>query len=315
MKTTQWLTPASAPEWLDARKLYLTASEAAALYGAGREDLYSLWHSKKHGWDGETGDNPAMKWGRQMEPIIIAAVCEHSGWTREPLDPWTCAVIVDPPMLATPDAIAINEHGERVLVEAKALLQPGARADTEDDLRHSTWIQVQQQMGCSSIHRAVVASSIVGGSPRVVDVPFDAEWWARHVEYVGRFWEAVHNHDECPFPPTDSGASGRALARLWPRDNGEVVELPDEAAQKYTEYQAAHETEKKASGEKDKIKRWMQHRVGEASIGRIPGTGMEYRWQLQESKPVLCPHCNGVVTPGKEKRSGRFCKQPKGYRE
>lgn len=111
------LTPGT-PEWLQQRRNRLGGSEIAAVLGLSpHESRFSLWH-RKLDLAPPVDDNPVMEWGRRLEGAVLGKFfddhteLDHLGrgsWLHPQHDF----------MLASPDAVACDQAGALIVVDAK----------------------------------------------------------------------------------------------------------------------------------------------------------------------------------------------------
>ena len=67
-------------EWLRLRRTRINSTESAALLGISPyQTAYELWHVKAGLLEDRFEDNERTAWGRRLEPVIAAGVCEDHG--------------------------------------------------------------------------------------------------------------------------------------------------------------------------------------------------------------------------------------------
>ena len=92
------------------------------------------------------------------------------------------------------------------------------------------------------------------------------------------FWNCVLRKQP---PPVDGSESTRGvLARLHPKDNGQVIDLPDEAVGWSRRLAEIKEKQKALESERDLIENEVKAAIGANSIGRL-ATGGGFSWKHQ----------------------------------
>lgn len=69
-------------EWLDFKRHNVTSTEVAALFGLSEyKSRLKLWHIKAGNIEeDDLSDNPFVKWGRRLQAVVGAGICEDEGW-------------------------------------------------------------------------------------------------------------------------------------------------------------------------------------------------------------------------------------------
>ena len=186
------------PEWDEARKTRLGASDMGALLGVSPWDSPAdVWASKRGAGrpqsDGSV--NTPIWWGHQEEPsIITAAVYEIVGEIDLPhvLTGWSW--VIDG-LMVSPDAVLTDEQTDPVdipetlhaLVEAKVV---GLRSGYLWRLGPPQHVlaQAHTQMAVTGAVRCHVAARIAGAPVKVWPVDRDDELCAGLLNVVEQFW-------------------------------------------------------------------------------------------------------------------------------
>jgi putative phage-type endonuclease len=213
-------------EQLRLRRAGVTASDVAAILGlspfAGPLDVYLA----KTGQADERQDTEAMRWGRELEPLVLRRYASDRGVELE--FPGTIHHPDHPEILGTPDAVVA---GERRGVEVKTT---GSRSShlwgepgTENVPAHYL-IQCAMYMAICDADAWDLAVLIGGQDYRVYTIERDLEIEALLVDAALRFWN-YHVLAEVP-PTVDSSASAaRYLSQLFPTSNGVMRSADSEA--------------------------------------------------------------------------------------
>lgn len=252
--------------WLDARLAGIGSSDAAALMGespwASPLDLYLA----KTGHADRGEESERMRWGRALEPVIIAEYgsplyagrwVERSGdLLRSTREPWA---------MCTLDAYT-NIGGVLVPLEVKN----GDRSTTNEweqgPPRHYWW-QLQHQMLVVDSPLASIACLLGGNRLVWCDVEVDHEAQNRLIRAGREFYRRMIERDA---PPATEAGDAKALASLYPQASGETVALPAELYDALDEYEAAR-AEGKAAEEREAVaKARLADAIGEAARGVLP---------------------------------------------
>jgi putative phage-type endonuclease len=273
------------PEWQDARRSMIGASEMAAVLGRSPyASPFSLWWSKQNGWDIE--QTMAMYLGHLLEPVIAGLFAEQrpdllicranaSLW-QHPAEPF---------IGATPDYLAVrgSEPGdadwmspliEPVECKSDEGGQGWGRPGTDEVPEHHR-IQVLQQcavFGARQGHLVRVAGKRY--SSYVVDA--DPDRFAGYVDAARSFVTSV----ELGMPPDvdDHKATTEALERLYP-DVDDTTDAPidDEVA---AEYERLRAQMAECKGELRRIQNLIRHGLsrdgGNARFGVVASTGRRF---------------------------------------
>jgi putative phage-type endonuclease len=263
-------------EWLRARLAGIGGSEiAGVLEESPWSSPVSVYQDKVA--PAEDEDQERLFWGRHLEePIgrgyairtgrrfrpagLLLRSVEHP-WALATLDGWTCA----------------NSNGEEWPAEIKNVNEHMIDAWVDGAPRH-VYLQVQHQMLVTGAPRVTVIG-LLGGCQLVwQDVERDEQEIRRIIVRGERFWR---EHVEARVvPDTDhTTATRRALARLYPQDDGEVIDVGDEWF-KFDEMRNDLALEKKAIGEQlDGIDNRLRAAIGTNTAIRLPD-GTRYSWKM-----------------------------------
>ena len=99
------------------------------------------------------------------------------------------------------------------------------------------------------------------------------------VAKLDEFWGYVERRE---MPPVDeSEATAKALARIYPEDDGETVDLPIEASKWDEELEEIKARQKKVKEERTALENKIKAALGVATFGQLPDGG-RFSWKLQE---------------------------------
>lgn len=273
--------------WVRQRRNGVGASESSSIFGVGYAGAspVTVW-AEKTGFPQEI--TPALQRlfdrGHLMEPVIAAEVEAETGF--KVLDTGNFTIFrSDNPlfslMFATLDRVIVHDELGAIPLELKNI-QGRNWAEYEGDtppLKHV--VQCQHQMAVTGAGHVMLACLIGGSDLKLFVVKRDEGFVDVMAQKIIEFWGYVTSGE---MPPVDeSEATAKALARVFPQDDGETVELPiefDGLAEELAELkQEAKETKAKITAIDSRIKA----ELGTATYGTLPGGG-RFSWKTQERK-------------------------------
>lgn len=264
--------------WLKERDAGLGSSDAAAILGASPwKSAFALYVEKLGLRQPSHEESEAMEWGRILEPIIAT---RYEQETQRPLrDPGRFTIQRSrrhPFMLATLDREILmpNLVGSRGVLEIKTTGRGDDWAEAPP-LVHQ--IQLQHQLAVSG-HAWGSLAVLIGGQRFLwLDMERNPRFIALLIEREEEFWDRIQRLE----PPPPTGQDVKLLPRLYPRDDGEAITLPPEAA----------EWDYRLREAKDHLKHWqsvaneaqalLTGAIGSASVGILPD-GSRYTWRASE---------------------------------
>lgn len=274
--------------WLGERLTMIGASESPALFYEGykNESPWTLYQRKigelpSHDDD----DNEALEWGREIQPVVLKMFTKRTGIAVEDLGPFTIQRHPELPFIgATLDGLAYVD-GLKAVVEAKNVGQYRA-AEWADDLPPlRVQVQVQHQILAAGADLGFSAACVGGNKLQWRRIERNERFQATLIKVLSDFWQCVLTRTP---PPVDGSlATAKAIAALYPRDDGATAVLPPEAADWDRELCEAKETIKKAEAVKVAAENKLKAAIGEASFGEVTG-GCRYSWKTQERAEYVC---------------------------
>jgi putative phage-type endonuclease len=276
--------------WLAGHREYLTASNIAAAIGISpfksRLELYAELTGAIEPDD--LSGNEAVYWGKALE----GPVCDrYEIVTGRMVSRWpqtTLAVSGDIEWLAcTPDAEQLDHQKHRGSLQIKTTSAFNAKDWYEEPPLH---VQIQAHIEAWVLrHPWGTVAGLVGGQKLVW---FDFERNDKFIDAVlpklEEFWQMVQTRT---MPEPDSSEStARVLAKLWPRDTGETIQLPQDAIALLDELTVAKEKLK----EIETSKQWAENRlkalIGDATFGVVPD-GRLLSLKTTDRKEFVSPAC------------------------
>jgi len=275
--------------WLEERRHYVTASDAAVICGqSSYRSLFTLFQIKL-GLEAEEIDPELAYWGHIHEAAIARRYKRDTG--RQVFNPGRYTLVVNaefPWMAATLDRTTIID-GQVVPLELKTRSAYSTKQWDAGEVPQDIYLQVQHQMVCCGAHKASLAVLIGGNKFRWTDIAYDQPVCNRLISACEDFMFHVKNQD----PPDVDGheSTTRTLARLHPADNGESVQLPAEALDVDDEREEVQATIKEAERRLDELNNQLKQWLADNTFGVLPG--VQYSWKTQTGKlRLICaPEC------------------------
>lgn len=319
MTTAAIETFADREQWLGARGTGLGSSDAPVILGLSKwKSPLALYYEKRGLREPSHGEREFMEWGLALEPAIIKGYERVT--RRKVADPtflfghflpevrFTLARDAELPFLvASPDA-AVFPVSSRDSDKARARVaadvppppvfdEPGVLEVKNVDIsKGKLWedaqeppveylVQVQHQLMVTGAQWGSIAALVGGNRFMWADVPRDEELIAMIRKLEIEFWKACLKGEP---PPVDGSNSTKdVLARLYPKDTGELVTLPPEALEwdKQARFAAAQMQAAKAI--KQEADNKLRAAIGDASVGEVsPEVSYSWRWQSRRAHSV-----------------------------
>jgi putative phage-type endonuclease len=277
--TCEWKGFDRRDAWLQARRAYITSTDAPVILGLSRyKGPWQLYHEKRGELE-PPEPGPWARWGLVLEDVIAQIYADETGRpVRQPLPDFLLAMAcrTDLPLAATIDRFA-DDAGATVVVEVKNA--SAFRADEWTDLPPLEYlVQVQHQLAVTGAPKGSLAVLIGGNRFKWADVPRDEAVIGRLIEAEMAFYERLQKGD----PPAPDGRpeTAEAIARLYRRETGPPVLLPGEAIEWDQERERAREQIKVLEDRVRTYEALIKTAIGEASEGVLPN-GVRYTWRTQ----------------------------------
>lgn len=270
---------ADAPDWLDKRNTGIGSSDMAAVLDAS--PFKSAWglYMEKTGQvpPEDLSDVERIQWGRRLETSIIEGYQARTGrraieagyLLRSKRYPWA---------LCTLDAWTIRYVGASYTpLEAKNIhFMAGERwADGAPEYYR---IQGHQQLLVTG-GNVVTVAALIGGQQLVwQDVERDEQLIERIIDGGESFWSRVQHRD----PPrvADTKAAREDLARAYPKDDGEVLDLDEDLGAEIARLLELKAQQKDLKAEVRAAENRIKAAMGSATEGTV--AGMKVTWKAHE---------------------------------
>jgi putative phage-type endonuclease len=294
------LTGPAHPEWFEARRAGITASEIAAVLGLSPyESPFSLYWRKK-GVIGEQPDDPAMRWGRRLERYILDEFIQRHydefdfGWAglyAHAERPW---------QMASPDALLVDANGG-------TLLNPVALAEAKTTGSWDGWgddgtDQVPIHIRCQAIWQAdvlgvpcVYVPVVNGRTYREYVVEADPQDALVMRCKAQAFLDALNYGTPPDLDGTD--ATLTTLKQLHPDLDDTETEVPATLARQWA---AACAAEKKAKARKKTAEAKLRDRMGRARVAVHGGQRIATRVVVDVKPYEVGPVHKDYLNPPRE---------------
>lgn len=267
-------------EWLEQRRSGLGASDVAVALGVSPyRSQWQLWAEKTGIAEPEDlSGNAAVQIGVALEGLVLDLYSRQSGRVVERWPQYEIVRDVTRPWLfCTPDATQDYECGG--LVEIKTAGNFAAAEWDEGPPLHYE-CQLQTQLAVTGYTSGTIAVLFTGSRElRWYDRERDDRFIAAMLPRLEEFWQLVEKR--IPPPVDGSMATANALARLYPQDYGETVQLPAAADEWIEALEQAKRDIKDAEERKLAAENLLKAAIGEASAGWTP-SGVGYSWKTQQ---------------------------------
>jgi putative phage-type endonuclease len=289
--TTEIIIPSNEAHWLAMRKLDVTSTESAALFGMSPYTThFELWHAKRSGLAREFKTNERMKWGNRLEAAIAHGIAEEQGWEIKPLKEY----MRDPDARigSSFDFVITNLDGGPVHLEIKNVDYLAFRdgwiehEDGSIEAPEHIEMQVQHQMAVSGFRRSFIGAFIGGNRGVVIERERDEQVIAAIKAKVADFWRTVDAGEEpAAVMPGDADAVIRLNQYAQP---GKILDATGDAniAALVLEYKRLAAAEKNATDDKEVIKAELLKAIGDAEKVILDGWTISAAMQA-ETPPTL----------------------------
>ncbi|WP_321336511.1 lambda-exonuclease family protein [Breoghania sp.] len=176
-----WHYPRKESTWKKLREGQITATAAAALFGVSPYmTAYELYQVLTGTLSVEIGENERMTWGKRLEPVIAAGICEDNGWNIVDARRYMFAIsTICDHMAASPDFLIEDPARPELgvgLLEIKNVDKFVALDSWEDEEAPAhIEFQLQHQMGATGLKWGAVGALVGGNSVRTIERTHDAE--------------------------------------------------------------------------------------------------------------------------------------------
>lgn len=279
--------PSRTQEWREWRRQGIGGSDAAAVCGLSPwKSPLAVYYEKTTEIEDEEDD--VMKWGRRLEPAIVTAFQEETGYSVHSEQ----AMVVHPSlpfMRATIDG-GVYGHGRGLpqtadgVYEAKSVSRRAA--DWDQGIPDYVQIQLLHNLGVTTLGRAWLAALMLVPVPRLIIHEFERDQEALTVlmEIEAEFWERVEKH--IPPPADGTEATATAIRQAYKlAEPGRIVDLTPEHLELILARDVAVREEKEAIARREAIDNRLKLALGTAEAGVYRGRSI-VTWTSYEQRRI-----------------------------
>jgi putative phage-type endonuclease len=272
-------------DWLEIRKQGIGSSDASAAVGL------NPYKSRLELWLEKTGRKPAddlaandaVYWGTVLEPIVAQ---EYSTKTQHKIRRVNAVLQhpSEPFMLANLDREIINHPQGPGILECKTAGHFAVR-QWEDGVPEWYQLQVLHQLAVTGRQWADVAVLISGQEFRIYRIDRDEEMILNLIRLEREFWQLVETDVQ---PPTDgSESSARALACLYPQDNGATLDCSNDSDMNglFNRLVDARTLQQDAAAMEEAAQQQIKEWMGEATVALF--SGGKVTWKRSKDSEVV----------------------------
>ena len=272
-------------QWLDIRQLGIGSSDAAVAIGLSPYKCpLSLWlETTARKAPEDISQKEAVLWGVELEPVLAQVYTKRTGYKVRRVN----AVLQHPEhtfMLANLDREVVGHPDGPGILEIKTASYHSA-PQWEEGVPVAYQCQVLHQLAVTGHAWAEVAVLIGGQDFRIYRIERDEEKIGDLIRREAHFWQQVRQ-DWQPEPDGSSDAAA-ALGWLFPRDDGQTVDLSDssEFNQLFGQLLQLREQKEVVEQQESLIKQRLQATLGEATAGLFANGKITWK----RSKDRLAP--------------------------
>ncbi len=268
--------------WLAKRRTGIGGSDAAAVLGVSPwKSRFALWSEKTGLADDNVEETEAMEWGKRLEGPIGEKYAEVTGRQVARAEQAVRVHPFQPYMLGTVDFDVVDKDRGPGILEVKTLGLHRADEWCDEPPVHYA-VQLQHYMAITGATWGSFAA-LIGGQKFVwCDVERNVGFIEALEAECESFWKSVETGNA---PPIDgSESTSAALKRLYPKDAGHSVQLPDEAQAWWEESQRCKDEIKALESVKREADNKIRAAIGDASeafVGPPPVGTMRWSYRLQ----------------------------------
>lgn len=298
------ITPANEQDWLAMRKMDVTSTESAALFGMSPYMThFELWHAKHSGLAREFKSNDRMKWGNRLEAAIAHGIAEQQGWTIEPMKDY---MRLPEERIGSSFDFRITSLGEPAHLEIKNVDYLAFRDgwiehdDGTIEAPEHIEMQVQHQMMVSGYSRSFIGAFIGGNRGVVIERERDEQVIAAMRQRIADFWHSVDAHQEpAAVMPGDAEAVIRLNQYAQP---GKILDASSDAniALLVTNYKRAAQDEKDACEDKETAKAELLKAIGDAEKVLLDGWTISASMQADTPPTMITAEMVGTSYGGRK---------------
>ena len=288
----------SRKEWLDSRKMGLGGSDAPAILGVDPYRSALQVYAEKTDLIEPQEDSDILWWGRKLQPIVAQAYRRETGRKLQYYGNHFFVSQDRPHLFASLDAMIAEPAGILEIKTSEVVTQ----RELESEIPINWQVQVQHCLGVLGLTMASITVPLPHRRLFWVDVPADQDFIELLFEKEAAFWLRVQERRP---PDPDASASARAvLQKLYPKDTGREIVLPENAIELDRKRLEAMAGIDQMQTIKDQAENELKAMLEDASVGVI-GDGLSYSWRYQTRKAYEVKEAEFRVLRRHQKKEGK----------
>jgi len=272
--------------WLGARRSGISGTDIAALSGLNPyRRIYDVFLSKLGLMD-DNIDNPYMRRGRRMEPILVEDYEDMTGYRTARI-----GLLRHPEheiVLGSPDRLVVDENGDILhgleVKTANARQAPFWGPPETDIIPDQYLLQCQWYMLASDIKRWDVIVSIGGELPQIYHIEHNEELCEKLLDIAEQFW---NNHVITKEPPSvdESESAAKMLAKLFHKADLDLIEAGQEEGNLALALVVKKEELKKLEEEMRLLENKLKEKIGDHE--GLKGDGWLITWKKTRDRQTV----------------------------
>ena len=271
----------SRKSWLEARRGGLGGSDSAAIVGVDPYRSALQVYAEKTDLIEPQEDNNILWWGRKLQPIVAQAYRRETGRKLQYYGNLFFVSEERPHLFASLDAMIIELPGIPAGILEIKTSEVVTQRELEEEIPLAWQVQLQHCLGVTGLEVGSFAVALPHRKLFYVDVPADKEFIELLFDKEAAFWQRVQERRP---PDPDASESARwALQKLYPKDTGKEIILPDTAIELDRKRIEAMTAIEQLEAIKVQAENDLKMMLGDATTGII-SDGLSYTWKHQTKK-------------------------------
>lgn len=270
-------------EWLAARNTGIGSSDAAVILGESEYSSPLKLYAEKRGLTTPRHEESWQRWGHILETPIAEEVERTTGYGISDPGDFTIFRNDDNPwLISTPDRLLDSPKRKGQGICEIKTQTPFKKHDWDEGPPAPYQIQVQHQMATLDLDWGVIAVLIGGSEFRLFEVERNDRFIGAMLAAEKTFWDRVQSENP-PEVGDGSPYTFEALRLLYPKDNGEQIELDLKASSWATTWAESRAEIARLETVRDVAESRLRAAIGDATYA-IALDGERYSLKAQSRK-------------------------------
>jgi len=253
-------------EWLEARKVGIGGSDAAAICGLNKwRSPFEVWLDKTNQLKPQEAGEAAY-WGTVMEDVVAQEFSKRTGLKVQRKN----AILQHPEyrfMIANLDRVIVANNEGMGILECKTASAYRAKEWDDDKVPQEYIIQVQHYLAVTGYGYAYIAALIGGNKFIHKRIERDEELIGHLINIEAEFWTRVLTKE--PPAPDGSNACTELIKQLYPEGKDNEIQLPSDAEEIIEQRDEAAEQVKIWEERKAEAENKLKEMLGENTKGFV----------------------------------------------